>query len=151
MPGSNITWHLMLQDLVVLLRLSHRAAEMSVEHVQVPNPYAAVWWTYIAACCIAWVSSAVFHSRDTKLTERFDYIAAIAVVFAGAALAAVRTTETTKCVSVINFQNWAKSQGCLHDPHNTARMDAQICFILKPLCHAKSVGAFRFSVSRDWW
>lgn len=64
--------------------------------MQVTNPYAAVWWVYIAASCVAWVSSAVFHSRDNKVTERTDYIAAIAVVFAGAALAAVRVTGTTK-------------------------------------------------------
>lgn len=65
--------------------------------MQASSPYTGAWWTYIVTCCFAWLSSAVFHSRDTKLTERTDYIAAIAVVFAGAALAAVRVSGTTKC------------------------------------------------------
>jgi Per1-like family len=85
--------------------------------VQAVNPYAGVWWTYIFACCFAWVSSAVFHSRDTKLTERTDYIAAIAVVFAGAALAAVRVTGTTKCVSVINVHNRAQNHKDVYMTH----------------------------------
>ena len=86
-------------------------------HMQASNPYAGAWWTYIAACCFAWMSSTVFHSRDTKLTERTDYIAAIAVVFAGAALAAVRISGTTKCSP--------PSSLCLHcttAPHSAAHV-----------------------------
>lgn len=42
------------------------------------------FWILYALCAIsAWLSSAVFHSRDTHLTERFDYLSADLSIFIG--------------------------------------------------------------------
>lgn len=43
-------------------------------------PYAGMWLAYAAIHMNAWLWSAVFHSRDTRVTERLDYCSADAVV-----------------------------------------------------------------------
>lgn len=54
------------------------------------NLYAKAWWVYIAISCNSWVWSAAFHSRDTSLTERLDYLSAFAVVITGLCVCIVR-------------------------------------------------------------
>ncbi len=54
-------------------------------------PYGWLWTAYGVCHVAAWVSSAAFHTRDTKTTERLDYCCAIAVVYVGLAAALVRT------------------------------------------------------------
>lgn len=53
-------------------------------------PYTALWVAYGIAHANAWVWSAVFHSRDTKFTEKFDYCSAIAVISVGLAVSLAR-------------------------------------------------------------
>jgi hypothetical protein len=46
-------------------------------------PFLWLWRAYTVMHLNAWVWSAIFHTRDTRLTERLDYCSAIAVVVAG--------------------------------------------------------------------
>jgi post-GPI attachment to proteins factor 3 len=55
-----------------------------------PYPYAILWYTHGLIACNAWLWSAVFHTRDTRLTERLDYFSAGALVAAGLATAVAR-------------------------------------------------------------
>jgi hypothetical protein len=41
---------------------------------------ASVWIMHFILACNAWFWSAVFHTRDTRVTERFDYFSAGAVI-----------------------------------------------------------------------
>eukprot|EP00892_Ulva_mutabilis_P007009 jgi/Ulvmu1/4680/UM002_0411.1 len=52
--------------------------------------YGVLWKAYILVSLVAWVASAVFHARDTFLTERLDYIAAFATVMTGFAASVIR-------------------------------------------------------------
>lgn len=45
---------------------------------------------YIGVSVWTWVASAVFHARDTPLTERLDYMAAFATVVTGFAVSVIR-------------------------------------------------------------
>jgi hypothetical protein len=55
-----------------------------------PYPYALLWYAHGLLACNAWLWSAVFHARDTRLTERLDYFSAGALVAAGLATALAR-------------------------------------------------------------
>lgn len=55
-----------------------------------PYPYALLWYAHGLIACNAWLWSAVFHTRDTRLTERLDYFSAGALVAAGLATALAR-------------------------------------------------------------
>ncbi|GBF90233.1 hypothetical protein Rsub_03366 [Raphidocelis subcapitata] len=59
-------------------------------------PYAWAWLLYGAASLNAWVWSAVFHTRDTRLTERLDYFSADALVAAGLLVVAVRAARLAR-------------------------------------------------------
>ncbi|GLC42014.1 amino acid permease [Pleodorina starrii] len=48
-----------------------------------PYPFLWLWTAYGCLHINAWVWSAVFHSRDTRLTERLDYTSAICLVAFG--------------------------------------------------------------------
>ena len=37
---------------------------------------------YLLTACLAWLSSTIFHSHDTRLTELADYCSALATVTA---------------------------------------------------------------------
>ena len=52
-----------------------------------------MWVGYCVCGVNAWVWSAVFHTRDTVLTERMDYFSAALLNFAGAFCALVRVLE----------------------------------------------------------
>jgi hypothetical protein len=54
-------------------------------------PYLWLWVAYGIFHVIAWGASAIFHMRDTWLTERIDYMAADSVVAMGLIAALVRT------------------------------------------------------------
>jgi hypothetical protein len=54
-------------------------------------PYLWLWVLYGIFHVIAWGASAIFHMRDTRLTERIDYMAADSVVAMGLIVAVVRT------------------------------------------------------------
>lgn len=70
-----------------------------------------MWLTYAGVCCNAWVASALFHSRDTRDTERYDYLSAFAVVVASCAAAAIRIAGATRCAREANCgsRNHSKS------------------------------------------
>jgi uncharacterized membrane protein YgcG len=55
-----------------------------------PYPYALLWYAHAFLACNAWLWSAVFHTRDTRITERLDYFSAGALVAAGLAAALAR-------------------------------------------------------------
>jgi hypothetical protein len=54
-------------------------------------PYAWLWAGYMLLSMNAWLWSAVFHSRDTRLTERLDYFSAALLIFFNLFLSLVRT------------------------------------------------------------
>mmetsp|Transcript_4512 Transcript_4512/g.10562 ORF Transcript_4512/g.10562 Transcript_4512/m.10562 type:complete len:376 (+) Transcript_4512:53-1180(+) len=56
-------------------------------------PYKWLWLVYAGLHLNAWLWSAVFHTRDTHLTERLDYCSAITVVAAGLVVALARTLD----------------------------------------------------------
>lgn len=45
-----------------------------------PRPFPALWAAFFALSANSWLWSAVFHARDTKLTERGDYFSAGALL-----------------------------------------------------------------------
>ena len=53
-------------------------------------PYHVAWLAFAIVNCGAWLASAVFHARDTYVTERCDYAAAFSVVVVSCAAAVVR-------------------------------------------------------------
>lgn len=53
-------------------------------------PYTWLWAGYMLLSINAWLWSAVFHSRDTRLTERFDYFSAALLIFFNLLLSLVR-------------------------------------------------------------
>lgn len=55
-----------------------------------PYPYAWLWQGYMLLSINAWLWSAVFHGRDTPLTERFDYFSAALLIFFNLFLSVVR-------------------------------------------------------------
>lgn len=55
-----------------------------------PHPYAWLWAGYMLLSINAWLWSAVFHSRDTRLTERLDYLSAALLIFFNLFLSIVR-------------------------------------------------------------
>lgn len=70
------------------------------------NAHKLYWmlWTLYAICAInSWFCSAVFHSRDTYTTERFDYLSADLTIFVGLYVSVVCTlgqiniTKTLLC------------------------------------------------------
>mmetsp|Transcript_13774 Transcript_13774/g.29673 ORF Transcript_13774/g.29673 Transcript_13774/m.29673 type:complete len:394 (+) Transcript_13774:155-1336(+) len=65
----------------------------AVRHKDLTYPYTWIWLTYAALHSNAWLCSAVFHTRDTHTTERFDYCAADAVVAFSLAAIAVRILQ----------------------------------------------------------
>ncbi|KAL4437289.1 hypothetical protein ABPG75_004428 [Micractinium tetrahymenae] len=55
-----------------------------------PYPYAWLWAGYMLLSINAWLWSAVFHGRDTRFTERFDYFSAALLIFFNLFLSIVR-------------------------------------------------------------
>jgi hypothetical protein len=53
-------------------------------------PYYWLWLVYSMVTANAWLWSSVFHCRDTKLTERFDYFSADLTVTVGLGVSLVR-------------------------------------------------------------
>ena len=71
-----------------------------------PNKSAYLLFSYINI--LAWIASTIFHTRDTKLTERLDYIFAGAAVFSGLNLALIRvlnvkSNKSSTILSTIYF------------------------------------------------
>lgn len=56
-------------------------------------PYAWLWEGYMLLSINAWLWSAVFHGRDTRLTERFDYLSAALLIFYNLFLSVVRVCQ----------------------------------------------------------
>ena len=80
-----------LARLNALLRRLRRAAPPPPRGYHHPYPYAWLWQGYMALSINTWLWSAVFHSRDTPLTERLDYLSAGALIFFNLFLTLVRT------------------------------------------------------------
>lgn len=60
------------------------------------HPLAHVWYFFCFVSMNAWFWSTIFHSRDKPLTEAFDYIGAISLVFCQFACCIVRVFYRTK-------------------------------------------------------
>ncbi|KAL4439465.1 hypothetical protein ABPG77_008794 [Micractinium sp. CCAP 211/92] len=58
-----------------------------------PYPYAWLWEGYMLLSIHAWLWSAIFHGRDTRLTERFDYLSAALLIFFNLFLSVVRVCQ----------------------------------------------------------
>lgn len=59
-----------------------------------------LWTVHFALACNAWVWSSVFHCRDTRTTERFDYFSAGAAVGANLVVTAARISGAASLRSV---------------------------------------------------
>lgn len=64
-------------------------------------PYAWIWMLYSIANINAWLWSAVFHTRDTRITERFDYFSADALVAVGVLTTTVRVLSLMRPVQIV--------------------------------------------------
>lgn len=60
-----------------------------------PSQFASLWLLHVTVTINAWLWSAVFHGRDTKLTERLDYFSAGAHIAFSLFLSIVRLTDLT--------------------------------------------------------
>lgn len=84
---------------VKLPRGSSKASGHTASHARPASaaagqyPYLWLWIVYSAVNVNAWLWSSVFHCRDTKITERFDYFSADVAVAVGLAVALVRTLQ----------------------------------------------------------
>ena len=63
--------------------------------------YWMLWMMYASSAINSWFWSAVFHSRDTNLTERLDYISADLTVFIGLYVSTVCTLGKIKSLNLI--------------------------------------------------
>jgi hypothetical protein len=63
----------------------------TLHFTQQQYPYLWLWPVYSLASINAWLWSSVFHTRDTKVTEKFDYFSADILVAVGFFTATVRT------------------------------------------------------------
>lgn len=61
-----------------------------------PSQFAALWLLHITVTINAWLWSAVFHGRDTRLTERLDYFSAGAHIALSLFISIVRLTDLTQ-------------------------------------------------------
>lgn len=64
--------------------------------LQAFDHYGTAWLCYVGVSMFAWVASAIFHSRDTDVTEKLDYMAAFATVVTGFALSVIRCFGLSK-------------------------------------------------------
>ncbi|EFN53094.1 hypothetical protein CHLNCDRAFT_26223, partial [Chlorella variabilis] len=64
-------------------------------------PYRWLWGGYMALSINAWLWSAVFHSRDTRLTERLDYFSAALLIFFNLFLCLVRTARLRSAAAML--------------------------------------------------
>ena len=71
-----------------LVRYARHAQSLHVTRQQ--YPYLCLWPAYSLASINAWLWSSVFHTRDTKVTEKFDYFSADILVAVGFFTATVR-------------------------------------------------------------
>ena len=60
------------------------------------HPLYTMWWLFCLISMNAWIWSTVFHSRDKPLTEIFDYIAAISLIFSQFSCCVVRMMYRTR-------------------------------------------------------
>ncbi|CAF1104164.1 unnamed protein product [Adineta steineri] len=60
------------------------------------HPLYSMWIVFCFICMNAWIWSTIFHTRDKPLTEIFDYIGAISLVFAQFACCLIRVGYRTK-------------------------------------------------------
>jgi post-GPI attachment to proteins factor 3 len=71
--------------------------EGAVASCHAKYPFHHVWQMFALMHCIAWICSAIFHARDTLMTERADYVAAFSVVIVTCATAVIRIVSL-RCV-----------------------------------------------------
>ncbi len=62
-----------------------------------------MWMIFCFISMNAWIWSTIFHTRDKSLTEIFDYIAAISLIFAQFACCLIRVGYRTKYMRLINL------------------------------------------------
>lgn len=67
----------------------------------VAYPFTWIWYTYGLVSATAWLASAVFHWRDTKVTERLDYALADTVVAFGFLTTLVRIFELVNHLQLV--------------------------------------------------
>ncbi|TIA88854.1 hypothetical protein E3P99_02376 [Wallemia hederae] len=83
--------------------LAHRSGMRDVR-VRLPtHPNYPSYIIFAAVNILAWLASSLFHTRDTPLTERLDYVCAGAAVTSGLNLAITRVFDV----------HWKKSSGIL--------------------------------------
>jgi hypothetical protein len=64
-------------------------------------PFKYVWVLYSLTSINAWWWSSVFHTRDTRVTEKFDYFSADLLVTVGAATCVTRVLQLTKAPALV--------------------------------------------------
>ncbi|CAF1553693.1 unnamed protein product [Rotaria magnacalcarata] len=67
------------------------------------HPLYSMWIMFCLISMNAWVWSTIFHARDKPLTEKFDYIGAISLVFAQFACCIIRVGYRTKYMRLAKF------------------------------------------------
>ena len=84
----------------------HGSFRLALAVRQAPGSYqhTFAWVVFAAASVNAWLWSAVFHSRDTELTERLDYTAAFTVVVCACFTAIQRMLLQHRCFSCASQQ-----------------------------------------------
>ena len=73
--------------------LQAKQADLAVSNTS-RQQYWKQWLLYAVCAVNAWFWSAVFHSRDTYVTERFDYLSADLSIFVGLYVSVVLTAGT---------------------------------------------------------
>lgn len=68
---------------------------LSALKVTLVYPYYRLWPMYSMFAINAWLFSTVFHTRDTRVTDKLDYFSADAFIFIGLATAIIRTFHVT--------------------------------------------------------
>ncbi len=67
------------------------------------HPLYSMWMIFCLISMNAWIWSTIFHTRDKVLTEIFDYIAAISLVFAQFACCLIRVGYRTRFMGLTNL------------------------------------------------
>lgn len=67
------------------------------------HPLYPMWMIFCLISMNAWIWSTIFHTRDKLLTEIFDYIAAVSLIFSQFACCLIRVGYRTKFMRLINL------------------------------------------------
>lgn len=62
--------------------------------------YGRLWRLYAYLSMNSWLCSAIFHARDTEITQALDYVSADSVIVFGLFIAVLRITQTTRLSTI---------------------------------------------------